>query len=70
LTHDITMLVATAPFHALGKLAVPFRLTAIRHTWRSMIGALKAAQTLASALGDGQAGQQSKTDQQISFRNC
>ena len=34
-----------------------------------MIGALKAALTSASALGDRQAGQQSKTDQQISFRN-
>jgi len=35
----------------------------------SMIGKLKAALTSARALGDGQAGQQSKTDQQISFRN-
>jgi len=34
-----------------------------------MIGALKAALTAARALGDEQAGQQSKTDQQISFRN-
>jgi hypothetical protein len=33
------------------------------------LGALKAALTSARALGDGQAGQQSKTDQQISFRN-
>jgi hypothetical protein len=34
-----------------------------------MIGALNAALTFALALRDGQAGQQSKTDQQISFRN-
>jgi len=32
--------------------------------------ALKAALTAARARGDGQTGQQSKTDQQISFRNC
>jgi hypothetical protein len=30
---------------------------------------MKAALTSARALVDGQAGQQSKTDQQISFRN-
>jgi len=35
----------------------------------SMIGALKAALTSVRALGDAQARQQSKTDQQISFRN-
>jgi hypothetical protein len=35
----------------------------------SVIGALKAALTSARTLGDGQAFQQSKTDQQISFRN-
>jgi len=34
-----------------------------------MIGVLKATLTSARALGDGQAGQQLKTDQQISFRN-
>jgi len=34
-----------------------------------MIGTLKAALTSARTLDDGQAGQQSKTDQQISFRN-
>jgi hypothetical protein len=35
----------------------------------SPIGPLKAALTSAIALVDEQAGQQSKTDQQISFRN-
>jgi hypothetical protein len=35
----------------------------------STIGALKVALSAARALGEGRAGQQSKTDQQISFRN-
>jgi hypothetical protein len=43
--------------------------TTSAHMEASRIGALKAALTSARAFADGQAGQQSKTDQQISFRN-